>query len=210
MIFFILALPARLYAQDPIKAAVEMEKRYASVKTLSGNFQQTYHAPGIVQTESGVFWLKRPAFMRWEYREPEEKLFIADGRETFLYVPQERQVTVQSFSSEDLRGMPLELLMGGARIQENYLVTDETEIKPKMEGTILLRLTPRRGNALYSFVVFELERAGYEVRRLVVREQTGNTSEFVFTNVKANIAIDNKKFQFTIPKGVEVIRLTSE
>ncbi len=59
-------------------------------------------------------------------------------------------------------------------------------------------------------MVFELDQATYDVRRLVIRERTGNTSEFVFTDVKTNMAIDNKKFQFKIPKGAEVIRLTLE
>src|SRR5512144_410947 len=73
---------------DPLTEAVlGIQKRYAAVDSLSADFQQKYRGPGIEQTESGVLWMKKPGLMRWEYAEPEKKLFIADGRETFLYTP---------------------------------------------------------------------------------------------------------------------------
>jgi len=209
-IWFFLGWQFPSYAVDPVEAAAGLERRYSSVKTVAGNFRQTYLAPGIEQTESGIFWLKRPALMRWEYQDPEEKLFIADGRAAYLYVPGDRQVTVQPYRASDFRNMPLELLLGAGNIHEDYLVTQESEFKGKTEGSILIRLTPRRSHPQYAFTVIELDRATYDVRRIVIREQTGNLSEFVFSQVKTNIAIASNKFQFKIPKGVEIIRLTQE
>jgi outer membrane lipoprotein carrier protein len=197
-------------AADAGKVVEGLERRYASVKTVAGTFRQTYRAPGIDQTESGGFWLKRPGFMRWEYRDPEEKLFVADGRESFLYVPLDRQVTVQPLRASDLRGMPLELLLGAGNIRQSFDVSWEGEFKPETERASLIRLTPRSSEAQYSFLVLELDGETYDVRRIVIRERTGNTSEFLLTDMQTNVRIENKKFQFKIPKGVEVIRLTSE
>jgi len=197
-------------AVDAGKAAEGLERRYASVKTVTGSFRQTYRAPGIDQTESGVFWLKRPGFMRWEYREPEEKLFVADGRESFLFVPLDRQVTVQPLQASDLRGMPLELLLGSGNIRQNFDVTWEEEFKPRTERASLIRLTPRSSEAQYSFLVLELDEETNDLRRIILRERTGNTSEFLLTDIRTNINIEDKQFRFKIPKGVEVIRLTNE
>ena len=105
------------FAVDLETVAEGLQQRYASAETMSGSFQQTYRAPGIEQVESGVFRMKRPGLMRWEYRQPEAKLFVADGREAFLYVPLDRQVTIQSFSASDMRGTPLEFLLGGTNIR---------------------------------------------------------------------------------------------
>jgi len=184
-----------------------LERRYASVETVAGNFQQSYRAPGVDQVESGAFWLKKPDLMRWEYRQPEEQLFVADGRESSFYVPQDRQVTIQPLNASDLRNTPLELLLGSADINKNYTVSWESDVKPKTESAALIRLTPRTHEPAYLFVVLELDGTTFELRRVIVREPTGNTMEFLLSNVATNVKIDKKLFRFVPPKGVEEIRL---
>ncbi len=199
-----------VYAADLSTVVAGLQRRYASVETVTGSFQQSYRAPGINQVESGVFWLKKPGLMRWEYRSPEEKLFVADGRESFSYDPQDRQVTVQPFTPSDLHSTPLEFLLGAGDINKSFASSWETEFKPQADRTYLIRLTPAKRGAEYEFLVLELDQETYDMRRIIIRESSGNTSEFLFTNVLANIKIENKKFQFKIPKGVEEIRLNNE
>ena len=205
-----LIFAAESYTTD-LNAVVDgLQKRYASVHTVTGAFQQTYRAPGIDQVESGVFRMKRPGFMRWEYRQPEEKLFIADGREAFLYVPQDRQVTVQPFSNTDMRGTPLELLLGGAEIRKSFSVSWETQLKPTAGQMALIRLIPRSAGEVYESLVLEVDPKSFDLRRIVIREHGGTTSEFLLTNLAVNVKMGNKEFQFKIPKGVEVVRMNSE
>lgn len=187
-----------------------LQRRYASVETIAGAFQQTYHAPGIDQVESGVFQMKRPGLMRWEYRQPEEKLFIADGREAFLYSPRDRQVTIQPFSVSDMRGTPLEFLLGGADIKRSFAASWETHFKPVTGQTIMLRLTPRKSEGDYEYLALEIDPRTFDLRRIVIRENSGNTSEFLLTTIAMNGKIANKEFQFKPPKGVEIVRLNNE
>jgi outer membrane lipoprotein carrier protein len=205
---FFYGYPQATYAQDLTLAMAGVERRYASVQSATGRFQQTYRAPGIDQVESGSFWLKKPGLMRWEYSKPEEKLFIADGRECFLYVPQDRQVTVQPLSASDLRSTPLAFLLGEGNISKNYSASRESEFRSIHDNTILIRLTPRRYEEMYVFLILELDVATYEIRRVTLREHSGNTSEFLLTNVATNVNVEKKQFRFSPPRGVEVIRLT--
>jgi len=198
------------HAWDMNALVAGLQRRYASVETVAGDFQQTYRAPGIDQIESGVFRMKRPGFMRWEYRQPEEKLFVADGHEAFLYVPRDRQVTIQSFSASDIHGTPLEFLLGGADIKKNFSVMPESGFRPIAEHTVLLRLIPRSGGGDYDFLVIEIDPNTFELRRIIIREHGGNTSEFVLTNVIVNTKMENKEFQFKPPRGIEVVRLKNE
>jgi outer membrane lipoprotein carrier protein len=177
------------------------------VSSVTAGFEQTYRGPGVVQTEAGVLFMKKPGLMRWEYREPEIKLFIADGRNSYLYTPEDRQVLVSRLSAAELRGTPLQFLLGRGRIMESFLPSWETELKPRVEGTVLLRLAPRTPEPSYAYVVLECDERTYDLRRIVIREATGNTSEFLLTNLQTNVRIDDKKFQFKIPKGVEVIQV---
>jgi chaperone LolA len=208
----LLCLPgiAGAYAQDVSAVVARLEQRYASVKTVTGSFQQTYRAPGINQSESGIFWLKKPGLMRWEYRQPEEKLFIANGKESYLYVPFDRQVTVQDFNPSDLHGTPLELLLGAGGIHKSFTASWEADIRPKTEKPFLIRLEPRSIESTYSYLVLELDRETSDIRRIVIREKTGNTSEFLLTDMTTNVKIEDGKFQFKIPKGIEIVRLTGE
>jgi outer membrane lipoprotein carrier protein len=200
-------LPKAACALELADVVSGLQHRYSSVETVSGSFQQTYHGPGIDQEQSGVFWLKKPASMRWEYRDPDSQLFVADGRESFLHVPSDRQVTIQPLNASDLHNTPLEFLIGAADINKGFASSWETEFKPKTVGGTLIRLTPRSIEPAYQYLVLELDPKSFDLRRITVREQTGNTMEFLLSNMTTNIKIDNKKFKFSIPKGVEVIRL---
>ena len=201
-----LVAPTGVYSVDLETAVAGLQQRYASAATVMGTFQQTYRAPGIEQVESGVFRMKRPGPMRWEYRKPEEKLFVADGREAFLYVPSDRQVTVQPFSASDMRGTPLEFLLGGAEIRKSFTVSWENNFRSVSENTLLLRLKPRSGQTEYEFLVLELDPRTYDLRRITIYEHGGNTSEFLLSGITANARVDNREFQFKPPKGTEVIR----
>jgi outer membrane lipoprotein carrier protein len=198
------------FALDLADVVSGLQHQYSSVETVSGSFQQTYHAPGIDQVQSGVFWLKRPALMRWEYRTPEgqlDQLFVADGREASLYVPEDRQVTKQPLSAADLHNTPLEFLIGAGDINKNFVSSWETKIKPKTERAVLIRLTPRTEEPAYQYLILELDPTTFDIRRIVICEHANNTMEFLLSNVTTNTKIDNKQFQFKPPKGVEIIRL---
>jgi outer membrane lipoprotein carrier protein len=203
----LLGMSAVAYGGDPVMMASGMEKHYASVETAGGSFRQTYRAPGMEQEESGSFVLKKPGFMRWEYRVPEEKLFVADGRECFLYVPQDHQVTVYPLTASDVRSTPLAFLLGGGNVVKNFNISRESEYRPAFDHTSLIRLKPLKYEEEYLFLVLELDESSFDIRRVVVREHTGNTSEFFLTNVTTNIKVNSKDFQFKPTKGVEVVRL---
>jgi outer membrane lipoprotein carrier protein len=208
--FLLLSSIHPVMALDPKEMIESMQKRYASMTELKANFEQTYKAPGIEQVESGVFWLKKPGLMRWEYQKPEEKLFIADGTNTFLYVPRDKQVTVQPFSISDMHGTPLKFLLGAGDILKSYDISLEPEFKPKFNDTVLIRLTPHKTEPNYAFLVLELNKGSLEIQSLTMREHSGDTSRFFFTNIVRNAKADGKIFRFKTPKGVEEVRYADE
>lgn len=207
LLLFILLIPFSLaYASDAETALEGMQRRYAAVQTISGFFRLSYSDQSIEQVESGEFWLKKPAFMRWEYRHPEEKLFIADGRETFFYVPMDRQVTVQSFTAEELLSTPLKFLLGGSDVEESFFIESGYEFGGEFEGTQTFRLIPK-SETEYSFLILEIDEISFDLKRLAIREHSGNILEYVFTDLKTNVKVSDKKFRFKIPEDAEVHRM---
>jgi outer membrane lipoprotein carrier protein len=208
LLWWCVQVPALAQEKDPVSAAIAgLQRRYSAVETITANFVQTYQATGMNQTESGTLWMKKPGLMYWEYKAPEAKFFYADGRRTYLYIPEDRQVMVRSFTAEDLRSTPLEFLLGTGDILRSFDALPENEIKPASGGTVMVRLVPKVANPDYSYLVLEIDGRTFDLRRLVIRERTGNLSEFAFTDMHTNLKIKNSRFHFEIPRGVEVVEL---
>ena len=184
-----------------------LQQRYSSVQSVAARFTQTYRAPGVEQVESGEMFMKKPGLMRWEYNVPEIKLFITDEKSSYLYTPEDRQVLVSSFSAADLRSTPLQFLLGQGKIASSFTYSLEEKDKAKAQGTVLIRLTPRSQQAEYDYVLIECDEKTVELKRLVIYELTGSSSEFVFSHLVTNPKLDNSKFRFKIPKGVEVVQI---
>ena len=109
-------LASSLRAQTPAPTTADayvqqFESSYHDVRSLRAEFTQTYTMGGRTRIEVGRVAFARGGLMRWDYQRPAEKLFLSDGKEASLYIPEEHQLTRTPMkSSEDLR-VPFELLL---------------------------------------------------------------------------------------------------
>src|SRR5262249_58602033 len=92
--------------------ARRVEERHRAVSDLTARFTQTYKSGllGREVTERGTVSIKPPGKMLWEYREPERKTFVSDGKTFYFYVPADRQVIVRQQAGE--RGILSRMLSG--------------------------------------------------------------------------------------------------
>src|SRR3954463_4106095 len=98
--------------------ARQVDERYNHLQTLTADFTEIYQGSGMERTESGTLWLKKPGKMRWEYRSPEEKLFVSNGKDVWFYVPEDGQARKsQAKGLDDVRS-PLAFLLGKSRLQK--------------------------------------------------------------------------------------------
>jgi outer membrane lipoprotein carrier protein len=206
-----IAQPAAPQSNAKVETVLSgLQQRYAGIHTVTANFRQLYHAPGIEMLESGVLWMKKPGLMRWEYSDPEAKLFVADGHEMYLYTPEDRQVVVSRLTERDLRSTPLQFLLGQGNLERDFYSSLEDKLNHTFPDTVMLRLVPRSSERDYDYVVLEVDGKTFAIRRIVIVEKTGNTSEFILGNVETNVKIDNKQFQFKIPRGAEVMKMDEQ
>ncbi|MCG6906193.1 MAG: outer membrane lipoprotein carrier protein LolA, partial [Desulfobacteraceae bacterium] len=72
-----------------------IEQRYA-VPGFSADFTQssTIKALDLTDTASGRAMFMHPAKMRWEYDQPEKKIYISDGTTLWVHSPDQNQVMV--------------------------------------------------------------------------------------------------------------------
>ena len=81
--------------------ARRVESRHRSLTGLTAHFVQTYRSGVLGRTvvERGTLKIKPPGRMRWDYRDPEEKTFVSDGKTFYFYVPADRQVNAVAGSN---------------------------------------------------------------------------------------------------------------
>jgi outer membrane lipoprotein carrier protein len=73
------------------------------------------------------------------------------------------------------------------------------------EGTYALRLDPKLPERDYDWLELVVDRQTYQIRSLTAADRQGGQSTFLFTNLKENVGLADKRFNFTIPKGADVI-----
>jgi outer membrane lipoprotein carrier protein len=179
-----------------------VEERHARTADLVGRFTQTYRSGmlGREVVERGVVMVKRPGRMRWEYKDPETKLFVSDGRTFYFYVPADRQVIVSEQDTE--RSLAARLLSGKGGLLEEF---DASLDEPVDEGVLRVRLVPRREQPDIERAFLDVEPTG-RIRSILLEDVQGNRTRFRFEGLRENTGLADRLFRFEVPAGVEVVR----
>ena len=198
-------------AEPDVKAIADaVDRRYNALRSMRAEFTEIYRGAGLERTESGTLWLKRPGKMRWEYRRPREKLFIADGKHAWFYVPGERQARKAPLKKLDDLRSPLRYLLGKTKLAKEFDgLAVAAGVAPATRGNILLRGTPRGMADRVTSVLLELTPES-RIARLLIEEVDGSTTEFRFADTAENVLVSDDRFRLSLPPDVEVIESAEE
>ncbi len=185
--------------------ARQVDDHYNHLQTLEADFTEIYQGSGLERTESGKLWLKKPGKMRWEYRSPEEKLFVGDGRDGWLYLPMQKQVRKSSMKSlNDLRS-PLAFLLGKTKLEKELLgLSFAPDMQTWQPDDVILRGIPRGMEDTVRQVVLEIT-PEHRIARLLLYGVDDSITEYRFSNQKENVSVADGRFRFRPEPGTEVI-----
>jgi outer membrane lipoprotein carrier protein len=184
--------------------ARSLQQRYQGIHDFSADFSHTYRG-GILRTqtsEHGTVKVKKPSRMRWLYTGPEKKEFVSDGVKVYSYIPQDRQVIISSVPDNNQATTPALFLAGKGDIVRDFSAAYVDGASP---GTLALKLTPRKSEPDYDYLVVGVDPVTLQIRSLTTRDRQGGESTLTFTNLKENTGISDKEFAFRIPRGVDVV-----
>jgi outer membrane lipoprotein carrier protein len=188
------------------RVAEQTDAHYNNLKSLRARFTETYRGAGATRTESGTLWLRRPGKMRWEYTDPKEKLFVSDGKTAYFYVPGERQARKAPIKDLDDLRSPLRYLLGKTKLKKEF--ENLTVRAGDQPTTVLIRGVPTGMADRVSEMTMELSSQG-QVRRILIEEADGSETEFAFSAIEENVAVEDALFRFQPPPGVELIESAS-
>jgi outer membrane lipoprotein carrier protein len=183
-----------------------LQNKYSRLRGIAANFVQIYRgSDGRTLRETGHLLLKRPSKARWDYLEPDRKLFVSDGKNVFFYVLGEKQATKSAIKESVDPQIPFLFLLGRGNLRRDFtrieLLTSE---RPVETGNIVLKLVPKRAPEEFKQLLVEISPASYEVRRLVIFERSGARMDFLLSNVQENYVAPDAQFKFTPPRGVTI------
>jgi outer membrane lipoprotein carrier protein len=201
-----LAMAMTAYALPNVHAvAQQVDAHYNQLQSFQADFTEIYQGSGIQREELGTLWLKKPGKMRWEYRSPEEKLFLADGKATWLYLPAEKQARKSPLKNlEDLRS-PLAFLLGKTKLEKELkALSFAPDIQAWKSEDVMVRGVPRGLEDRVEQVVLEIT-PEHRIARILIHAVDDSVTEYRFSNSKENVEVADKQFRFTAPAGTEVI-----
>jgi len=202
------AIPSGEQPSSPSDLAAALQRKYDTVKDFSADFVHAYEG-GVLRkqiTERGKLVIKKPGKMRWEYTTPEQKLFVSDGVKMYSYIPQDKQVIVSSIPAADEATTPTLFLAGKGNVTRDFTASFVDPPAGAAPDSRALKLVPKTRQRDYDWLTVVLDPTTLAIRGLVTVDAQGGTSRFSFVNLKENVGIADKAFEFKMPRGVEVVQ----
>lgn len=207
----VLSLPAA--AAPPVtaeEAVANLERALKAVTTLQTRFEQLYYSMSISEPlrEKGDLFLQKPDRMRWNYKTPQDKVFLYKEGVLEMYLPEENQLTRSPVSKEALESDIFGIFLGTMSFGDAYVIedspfpTDATRVRQ-------IKLTPKKEGD-YSHILLEIDETTWLLRRAIFLEWAGNKREFVFSQIRTGVRIPAKTFTLRVPPGTEIIDDTGD
>lgn len=159
------------------------------------------------KTSAGQFAFSRPNQFRFDYQKPFSQTIVADGQTLWLYDADLQQATARK-QSQSLSATPAALIATAtdvAALQKEF----NLQAEPDAEGLQWVQATPKNKDSTLSQVRVGLRVEGAQVTlgKLDIADAMGQRSLLTFERFENNpTKLNAAYFQFTPPKGVDVVR----
>jgi outer membrane lipoprotein carrier protein len=185
------------------EVAAALQQKYDAIRDFTADFVHESEG-GMLrkkQTERGVLQVKKPGMMRWDYKVPEPKVFVSDGRRIYLHIPADNQVIVSPVPDEDQATTAVLFLVGKGNLTRDFTVSYTSGCAA---DAYCLRLDPKLPDRDYDWLQIVVDRRTLQIRTLSAADAQGGRSTFQFSNFKENVGLPDKTFAFKIPRGADV------
>jgi outer membrane lipoprotein carrier protein len=183
-----------------------VEQSYYDVRAIRADFTQTYDSGGGSRIESGTVVFARGGRMRWDYREPEKKVFLSNKKEVLLYLPAENQLNRSSVKqSEDYR-VPFRLLLSRLDLRKVFSRFEDAggEFQHPADDRVIIAYPKHAEKLGYKHLVMEFD-PHMNIRRLIIVYSNDTVMQFRFTHIDRNPTLSASLFELTPPPGTQII-----
>ncbi len=201
------AAGAQSLAAPPVtRLLANLQAHYDRIADFSADFEHHY-AGGVLRTtdvERGTMHVKKPRRWRFDYVDPEPKLFVCDGTTIHSWFPADRQVIVSPLPAGAGASTSAAFLAGEGDLLRDF--TARYADGPPPDGAWSIELRPVAGGAGYESLILTVDRTTLDILEIATTDFQGGVSTYVLSNVMQNQGLSDSLFGFDVPADVEVIR----
>jgi outer membrane lipoprotein carrier protein len=175
-----------------------LQDKLADLKSFQAQFLQQVNdeqGQSIMQGQGNIA-LQQPMMIRWQQASPDDTLFVSNGDKTYYFDSFAEQVTIMNTNSL-IDSTPFVLLTSKDPAQwQKY------QVKATVNG---FSVTPNKGvesQVEQLDIIFAKDQVGLE--QLRVKDSSGQSSTFTFSDTKVNEELTTTAFEFIIPENVEI------
>jgi outer membrane lipoprotein-sorting protein len=195
---------------DPTLARIleQWDKRQQETTTLVATFTERKELNLLAKPviSKGEFFYMRPNRVRWEYTEPEHKVFVITEDLYTAYYPalkRAEEVPIKKFVGKRLfRFLGVGQKIGDLARYYDFSLAPQSDVK----GTHLLHLTPRKRTVRdrVSEMKIWVDDATFLPRQLQYVESDGDTTLLTFEGMQSNVEVAQSRFKVDLPGDVAV------
>lgn len=200
-------LPA-LGAPTPQEVVTRVQAQYDQAGGFKAHFRQESRLQSANQAEKaeGLVYFQKPCRMRWQYENPPEqkKEIVADGREVWMFIPQDAVVMVYPLNQVLRSDLVMRFFSGMGEISRDFQISWNRP--PEAGANYVVDLFPRQPQPELKRLTLTIDPRTYQVEKLEFANALGEETRFAFSQVQLNIRLEPGFFTFTPPPGVQVVR----
>ena len=190
----------------PDEAVACVQKVYDQSQTFTSDFSQKFLVKAYNQEKSshGHVTFAKPGKMQWVYDDPAGNRVVSDGTVIKVYDASNKQMYEQPMDKSQYPAA-LSFLTGTGKLGDAFTFDVKTGDEMKFPGGLVLIGTPKQPTPAYSKVLFYVDQATSQVRRVMIIDGQGNRNRFDFDAPKVNVPAPPDLFRYTPPPGTSII-----
>lgn len=195
-------------APGPTAAEIadKVQAFYDNAKTYSAQFKQRYtiYAYNRTKDSTGKVVFSKPGKMRWTYTN-NGNVVVSNGKELKIYEQENKQMYLQKVDKTQYPAA-LSFLLGQGSLRSSFILAKLDSKKLGFPGGYVLLGTPRNPTPAFQKILFYIDRATHQVRRVLLIDAQKNRNRFDFKQTRVNEKVAARLFSFKPPAGTNVIR----
>jgi outer membrane lipoprotein carrier protein len=186
------------HAQD---ALAEFRAYTKDLNSLAGTFSQEVRDKNgrVSRSSAGTFTIARPGKFRFVYEKPYKQTIVSDGVTVWLHDEDLNQVTIRKLG-DSLNEQPLALLIDPQAADKMF------DIKAAPSRGSISFVTAKSKNKEAAVAELSLALVAAQPQELVWIDALQNTNTLRFAALSKNAKTTAETFQFTPPKGADVLK----
>ena len=185
----------------------KVQNFYDKTTSFSSEFTQEFFVKShnVKKQSKGKVTFAKPGKMHWEYSEPKDNRVVSDGQVLKVYEAANKQMFEQNVDKSQYPAA-LSFLVGGGKLADTFTFELYEGATMNFAGGQVLVGTPKTASPAYQKVLFYVDGATSQIRRVLIVDGQGNRNRFDFENPKVNEVVPPERFKFVPPPGTSVVR----